>query len=251
MRQSLPEPLKDAARGLLTTLADVVLFTAALPVGLLFTERTARGISESFSWAAGVNVKSIRRAISHARARGWIKYDLTVSRAGQKRLRGLLPARRPYPKKWNGVWHLVSFDIPEKISKKRDALRSGLKRLGFAPLHQSHWISPFDYLGDVKSDIRSLHLTPFVVFSRSNEVGQEEPPLLAARLWRTEEVDYRYLKFIGSVNAGKASLQELLLEYYSVLHDDPFLPRPLLPEHWFGDEAHGVAAALLSRAKRS
>lgn len=43
------------------------------------------------------------------------------------------------PKKWDGRWRLVMFDIPEDIRKARSALSVKLKLLGFYQLQKSAW----------------------------------------------------------------------------------------------------------------
>jgi len=48
------------------------------------------------------------------------------------------------PKKWDGKYRIVIFDIPNTTRIKRDALRGKLKELGFFRLQQSVWVHPFD-----------------------------------------------------------------------------------------------------------
>ena len=47
------------------------------------------------------------------------------------------------PKKWDGKWRLVIFDIPEKKRFFRDILRSHLKAIGFRMLQQSVFVFPY------------------------------------------------------------------------------------------------------------
>ena len=48
------------------------------------------------------------------------------------------------PKKWDGNWRIVIFDISTFTNIKRAALRGKLKELGFYKLQQSVWIHPYD-----------------------------------------------------------------------------------------------------------
>ena len=48
------------------------------------------------------------------------------------------------PKKWDGKWRLVIFDIAQLKKFYREAFRGKLKELGFYPLQKSVWIYPFD-----------------------------------------------------------------------------------------------------------
>lgn len=47
------------------------------------------------------------------------------------------------PRRWDGVWRLIIFDIPEKLKIKREVFRGKLKELGFYPLQKSIWIYPY------------------------------------------------------------------------------------------------------------
>ncbi len=48
------------------------------------------------------------------------------------------------PKKWDGIWRMVSFDVFEKRRLERDRLREILKAVGFIQLHQSLWVYPHE-----------------------------------------------------------------------------------------------------------
>lgn len=48
------------------------------------------------------------------------------------------------PKKWDGKWRAVIFDIAELTRIKRDGFRGFLKTLGFYPLQQSVWVQPYN-----------------------------------------------------------------------------------------------------------
>jgi CRISPR-associated endonuclease Cas2 len=47
------------------------------------------------------------------------------------------------PKKWDKLWRLVMFDIPEKKRAFRNILRGHLKTIGFIELQKSAFIFPF------------------------------------------------------------------------------------------------------------
>lgn len=48
------------------------------------------------------------------------------------------------PKKWDGKWRIVMFDIPNRERMKREAFRGFLRRLSFYRFQKSVWIHPFD-----------------------------------------------------------------------------------------------------------
>lgn len=50
---------------------------------------------------------------------------------------------RAKPKKWDGKWRIIIFDIPEKLRGKRDLLRRELVGFGFKQLQESVWAYPY------------------------------------------------------------------------------------------------------------
>src|SRR3989344_4819282 len=48
------------------------------------------------------------------------------------------------PKRWDGRWRVVIFDIKEKRRKTRDLLRKTLWQIGFVKLQHSVWVYPYD-----------------------------------------------------------------------------------------------------------
>ena len=54
------------------------------------------------------------------------------------------------PSRWDGLWRLISFDIPVAERETRDAIREHLLRLGFYELHQSLFIHPYDCFEEVE-----------------------------------------------------------------------------------------------------
>ena len=74
------------------------------------------------------------------------KTYLRLTKLGQKELRkyrmGKLKINKP--KKWDGKWRVIIFDIKEYRRRDRDRLRQELVALGFARLQDSVWIYPHD-----------------------------------------------------------------------------------------------------------
>lgn len=48
------------------------------------------------------------------------------------------------PKKWDGVWRVVSYDFPEGERSARNSLRYVLSKAHFLQLQKSVWIFPYD-----------------------------------------------------------------------------------------------------------
>lgn len=52
-------------------------------------------------------------------------------------------------KKWDGLWRVAAFDIPERHRKARMALSRKMKEMGLLFLQKSLFISPFDFLDEL------------------------------------------------------------------------------------------------------
>ena len=49
-----------------------------------------------------------------------------------------------HPKRWDGKWRILIFDIKEVQRYQRDRMRAGLVELGFAKLQNSVWVYPYE-----------------------------------------------------------------------------------------------------------
>jgi DNA-binding transcriptional regulator PaaX len=48
------------------------------------------------------------------------------------------------PRRWDGKWRVLIFDITERRRRTRDHMRQTLQRIGFIRLQDSVWIYPYD-----------------------------------------------------------------------------------------------------------
>ena len=60
--------------------------------------------------------------------------------------------------KWDGRWRVIIFDIPERIKKWREYLRGELKRIGFHPLQESVYITPYPVTGELDELLKEWNL---------------------------------------------------------------------------------------------
>lgn len=69
----------------------------------------------------------------------------------------------PKPKEWDGVWRLVSYDIPEKYKKSRDLFRSVLERNNFYQVQESLWVSPYECKEEIAVLAKNINITPYII----------------------------------------------------------------------------------------
>ncbi len=122
------------------------------------------GLRKSEHFVRSITYLKRRRLISIA-AKDELQI-LTLSENGKKRVLqfDLDKIRLKRPRKWDGYWRLVLFDIPEKHKMGREALRSKLKQLGFFPLQKSCFIYPFDCKSEITFISESFEVAPYVNF---------------------------------------------------------------------------------------
>lgn len=124
--------------------AGVLSVAAIAPVVLIAIGIIARGSLR----------KNRLTAISNARARlvsaGLLIYTesglLRLTPKGETKLRELKLAdfKLKRPKRWDGKWRLLIFDIREERRPTRDKVRRTLRAIGFARLQDSVWVYPYD-----------------------------------------------------------------------------------------------------------
>lgn len=74
------------------------------------------------------------------------------------------------PTKWDKLWRLVIFDIPEDFKSARDAFASKLTEIDFYPLQKSVFIYPYDCKDEIDFLIEVFDLRPFVRFMVVKEI---------------------------------------------------------------------------------
>jgi len=74
---------------------------------------------------------------------------------------------------WDGKWRIVSFDIPEKKRRGRDALRKKIKELGFCELQESLWVYPYECKNEIDFIIEYFNLRKYVRFAILNYIDNE------------------------------------------------------------------------------
>lgn len=77
------------------------------------------------------------------------------------------------PKKWDGKWRIVMFDIPEKIRNARDALRHKLRELGFYELQKSVLVYPFECRDEIDFIAEVFNIRQHVRYGRLEHITNE------------------------------------------------------------------------------
>jgi len=96
--------------------------------------------------------------------KGESKFVVELTEKGRRRIKEfqLADLEIPIPKKWDGNWRIVIFDIPNKKNAGREALRLKIKGLGFYQLQKSVWVIPYACEKEIEFLVELFHLYPYV-----------------------------------------------------------------------------------------
>ena len=78
------------------------------------------------------------------------------------------------PKRWDGLWRIVIFDIPEKRKKARDAINYKLKDLGFYPIQKSTFIFPYECKNEIDFVAEHFFARKYINYIVAKEIDNSE-----------------------------------------------------------------------------
>ncbi|MEK9135109.1 MAG: hypothetical protein AAB451_02315 [Patescibacteria group bacterium] len=151
-RKPKSEIAKDALRWL--AISGAVAIAATSPYFV-------QNIIKNFKSAGKYQKKKVYDTFYNLRKRGFINFEnknhqiyISLTDKGKKAAGRFQidDLKINKPKKWDGKWRLVIFDIIQLQRLKRDVFRGKLKELGFRPLQKSIWVCPYE----CKDEIRLL-----------------------------------------------------------------------------------------------
>jgi phenylacetic acid degradation operon negative regulatory protein len=222
----------------------------------------------------GLSEQAIRSAVSRMCRSGLLKAKRTKRKSYYSLTsegHSLLTegAQRIFQRKkspWDSNWNIVSYSIPESMRQSRDRLRLELGWLGYGPLSEATWISPYDRTSEVKRLLKRLNIEEYVhVFSAQHQ-DITDPGKIVSRCWNLGKIHQMYADFLADyrpkleehrkrLEAGETiepshcfvARFNLIHEYRKLPFFDPDLPLELLPDNWLRpqaaalfDEYHGL-----------
>ena len=142
----------DTPRAKIATVILCVLALASIPVLVVGAGAIGNAV-QMFRGSKKYSKKQISSAVDSIKRQKLIEYVrdkngqtiVKITQKGKTKLRAfsidLMEIKKP--KKWDGKWRLVMFDIPMRFTKGREALRYHLKDLDFYQFQKSAWIYPY------------------------------------------------------------------------------------------------------------
>lgn len=77
-------------------------------------------------------------------------------------------------KEWDGIWWLVSYDVPKSHNKSRDDFRFYLKRLNFRQIQASLWVFPYECKEEIAIIAKYLSINPFIIVMATDSLPNQE-----------------------------------------------------------------------------
>ena len=98
--------------------------------------------------------------------------SLTLAEKGKRRVLryNLDKMKIKKPARWDGLWRIVMFDIPEHKKQARDALSFKMKTLGLIPLQKSVFVYPYDCKNEINFIVEVFEVKPYVRFALVKEI---------------------------------------------------------------------------------
>lgn len=245
VKETLGQKLTAATKGVAATLSDYLLIQLSFWLEVMVSPGDVYKLSDQAVKEFPARKTQTRRAVGYLRQKGMIAYsrggsDPKITIAGKKRLRSLLPSY-DLVRRWDQKLYLIVYDIPEKKKMARETLRDYLKKIGCGMLQNSVWITPYDPREVLRKFVLGQRLVGQVLvadLSRGNRIGGESWEELLARVYDLPTLNTRYKEFLTRYSKVREPSSWMVIDFLTILKDDPQLPFVLLPKNWLGDKAY-------------
>lgn len=126
-----------------------------------------------------IKEENVKRAFMRMRKQKLItvkngRYVLTAQGEYTLAREGFLQLIQPKPRRWDGKWRVLAFDLPNSRTRERNTLRDILHANGFALLQKSMWVYPYpcdDFVAMIKT---KLKIRPFVLYMIVDSIENQE-----------------------------------------------------------------------------
>ena len=74
------------------------------------------------------------------------------------------------PDEWDGLWRMVTYDVPRAQNAQRRLFTRQLERLGFAMIRESVWFHPYPCFGQVETIVTYCGLQRYVTLAEISRI---------------------------------------------------------------------------------
>jgi phenylacetic acid degradation operon negative regulatory protein len=166
---------------------------------------------------------------------------------------------RVWKKKWNGIWYIVLYDVPQTDAAYRQTLRTFLKRMRMGCFQKSVWITPKDIRPMYDDLVKAAGLRDYAILFEARTVLGQPSRELVYQAWDMDalregqkwycQVFGDNLERIRSAPITRTRLEQFAREemsaYVTVMDRDPLLPGALLPPNYLGRDVYKLHRRIL------
>ncbi|MBU4057641.1 hypothetical protein KJ828_01635 [Patescibacteria group bacterium] len=77
-------------------------------------------------------------------------------------------------KRWDRIWRVIMFDIPEKKKTARDGLTLKLIKMGCAPIQKSVFVTPYECEKEIKFIGEYFEVSKHIIFLETRKINNED-----------------------------------------------------------------------------
>lgn len=95
-----------------------------------------------------------------------------ITKAGKRKVfeYNLDDMKLKIPKRWDGLWRIVMFDIPQSKKKGRDAVSRKIKELGMYPIQKSVFVSPYVCKNEIDFIGEFFNVREHIIYVKAKEI---------------------------------------------------------------------------------
>ncbi len=204
------------------------------------------------------NQSAYRSARYRLRKKGLIAYQrqggknpvLMLTPEGKAQRPDVLRPEKHWNRKWNRIWYVLVYDVPEKERPYRASLRGFLRQMRMGCLQGSVWVTPDDIRPEFADLKDAGGVSNFAFLFEARTVLGQPPREVVDAAWdfrRLLQLQEYYCKAseinlhrIRNTQCDSNALLNLardeLAAYLRAMGDDPLLPRVLWPPDYRGGD---------------
>ncbi len=189
---------------------------------------------------------------------------LTLSEDAEGSLNAYFRPEKFWNRRWNGIWYLLVYDVPEADRSYRNVLRDFLKKQRVGCFQKSVWVTPHD-IRPQYSDLQEAAAVEIFacLFESKTVLGMSSESIVLAA-WdfdRLHDIQKRFCDVYeenldvlqGKVTSDPEELLSLataeLDAFRSAFVLDPLLPTQLLPHDYLGKRAYDLHLKIVEQLR--
>ena len=183
--------------------------------------------------------------------------------------KGLLdPYLKPehwWRRKWNGIWYVLVYDVPEADRPYRNTLRTFLKKQRVGCFQKSVWITPHDIRPQYSDLKKAAAVDVFACLFEARTVLGMSAETIVREAWDFERLYEVQKRFCDIYAENLEILQEVATvdfdglvrlateemdAFRSAFLLDPLLPNKLLPYFYLGKEVYAIHLRVVDELRK-